>query len=259
MATSNNHKDIVSSFVKGLNVIRAFDKENIKMTLSDVSKKVDITRSNARRLLLTLETLGYIKQNNNYFSLTPKILELGYSYFASLPWTDLAYANMKKVVKQCNLSCSISILDDSNIICIMRIQSKGILNEGIHVGTKLPSAYTSTGRIFMSHMDDKELKKYIKTLPLKQYTKKSIIEPSKLYESIINSKINSYQLIEEELEDGLLSMAVPIYDHTNKLIAAMNIGSHGSYKNISYLKETVLPILLKAGRDTTDAICLLKF
>lgn len=258
MATSNN-KDIVSSFVKGLSVISAFDKENIKMTLSDVSKKVNITRSNARRLLLTLETLGYIKQNNNYFSLTPKILELGYSYFASLPWTDLAYANMKNVVKQCNLSCSISILDKSDIICIMRIQSKGILNEGIHVGTKLPSAYTSTGRIFMSHMDDKELKKYIKTLPLKQYTKKSIIEPSKLYDKITTSKTNSYQLIEEELEDGLLSMAVPIYDHTNKLIAAMNIGSHRSNKSISYLKETVLPILLKAGRDTTDAICLLKF
>jgi IclR family pca regulon transcriptional regulator len=257
VAIRDNHKDIVISFMKGLNVIKAFNEENVQMTLSDISKKVDITRSNARRLLLTLEVLGYVKQHNNYFSLTPKVLELGYSYFASLPWTDLAYENMKNVVNKCNLSCSISILDDTHIICIMRVQSKGILNEGIHVGTRLPSAYTSTGRIFMSNMDNKKLKAYIKRLPLKKYTQKSIIDTSTLYETIIANRKNSYQLVEEELEDGLLSIAVPIYGYNNKLIAAINIGSHGSYKDISYLKETVLPILLKAGQDITKSICLL--
>ena len=122
------------------------------MTLSDVSKKVDITRASARRLLLTLESLGYVQQRENLFSLAPKIIELGYSYFASLPWTDLAYENMKHVVEASKLSCSISIFDREHIICIMRIPATRILNEGIHVGSRLPTAYTSTGRLFMAHM-----------------------------------------------------------------------------------------------------------
>lgn len=252
-------KDLVTAFVKGLNVIKAFDYENTSMTLSDVAKKVDITRASARRLLLTLESLGYLKQHDNHFTLTPKIIDLGYSYFASLPWTDLAYKNMKTVVESCQLSCSISILDGANIICIMRIPATRILNEGIHVGTKLPASYTSTGRLFMSHMNDDELLEYVYKLPLKQHTAKSIIDPNILYKNIVMQRDQPYQIVEEELEDGLLSIAVPIYNREKKLVGAMNIGTHKSYKNSEYLKQTVLPMLSKAAKDTTDAIVLLQY
>lgn len=141
----------------------------MNMTLSDVAKKVDITRASARRLLLTLESLGYVVQNDNFFSLTLKVIDLGYSYFASLPWTELVYKNMKKVVDGCKLSCSVSILDGSNVICIMRIPATRILNEGIHVGSRLPAAYTAMGRLFMAHMEEKELYEYVLHLPLKAY------------------------------------------------------------------------------------------
>jgi len=253
-----DHKDLVTAFVKGLNVIKAFDYENTSMTLSDVAKKVDITRASARRLLLTLESLGYVKQHDNHFTLTPKIIDLGYSYFASLPWTDLAYKNMKTVVEACQLSCSISIIDGINIICIMRIPATRILNEGIHVGTRLPVAYTSTGRLFMSHMDDEELLDYVYKLPLKMHTQKSVFDPNQLYKKIIAERDQAYQIVEEELEDGLLSMAVPIYNREKKLVGAMNIGTHMSYKNSTYLKKTVLPMLIKAAKDTTEAIVLLQ-
>jgi len=253
-----DNKDIVTAFIKGLNVIKAFDHENTSMTLSDVAKKVDITRASARRLLLTLESEGYVIQHDNFFSLTPKVIDLGYSYFASLPWTDLAHKNMKLVVDECKLSCSISILDGTNIICIMRIPATRILNEGIHVGTRLPVSYTSTGRLFMAHMEDDELKAYVQKLPLIQHTSKSIVDPDKLYEKIVSDRGQAYQIVVEELEDGLLSMAVPIYNREKKLVGAMNIGTHMSYKNSTYLKKTVLPMLLKAAKDTTDAIILLQ-
>lgn len=259
MKNEHNQKDIVTAFIKGLNVIKAFDQENTRMTLTDVAKKVDITRASARRLLLTLESLGYVQQHNNFFSLSPKIIELGYSYFASLPWTDLAYKNMKKVVDACNLSCSISILDGRNIICIMRIAATRILNEGIHVGTRLPASYTSTGRIFMTHMEDKELHKYVMTLPLTKHTSKSITDPEELYKKIVDERKQNFQMVEEELEDGLLSIAVPIYNRDNKLVGAMNVGSHLSYKNSNYFRETVLPMLQKAAQETTDAIVLLQY
>lgn len=258
MSEEIDNKEIVTAFVKGLNVIKAFDYENTSMTLSDVAKKVDITRASARRLLLTLESLGYVVQNDNFFSLTPKVIDLGYSYFASLPWTDLAFKNMKKVVEECTLSCSISILDGSNVICIMRIPATRILNEGIHVGTRLPAAYTATGRLFMAHMEEKELYEYVLHLPLKGYTQKSIIDPYKLYDKLILDKEQGYQMVEEELEDGLISLAVPIYNRDNKMIGAMNIGSHLSYKNTKMIKETVLPFLINAAKETSAAIKLLQ-
>lgn len=251
-------KDIVTAFIKGLNVIKAFDHENTSMTLTDVAKKVDITRASARRLLLTLESQGYVTHTDGFFSLTPKIIDLGYSYFASLPWSDLAYKNMKKVVDACKLSCSVSILDATNVICIMRIPATRILNEGIHVGSRLPAAYTATGRLFMAHMDEKELYEYVLKLPLKKMTEKSITDPYKLYDKLIAEKNQGYQIVEEEIEDGLMSLAVPIYNRDNKMIGAMNIGSHLSYKNTKTLKETVLPLLLEAAKETSNAIKLLQ-
>lgn len=256
--TEFDNKDIVTAFIKGLNVIKAFDHENTSMTLSDVAKKVDMTRASARRLLLTLESQGYVSQRDGFFSLTPRIIDLGYSYFASLPWSDLAYKNMKKVVDSCKLSCSISILDGTNIICIMRIAATRILNEGIHVGTRLPAAYTATGRLFMTHMEEKELYEYVLKLPLKEMTKKSIIDPYKLYDKLIKEKNQGYQMVEEEIEEGLVSLAVPIYNRDNKMIGAMNIGSHMSYKNTKILKESILPLLLDAAKETSTAIKLLQ-
>ncbi len=251
-------KDIVTAFIKGLNVIKAFDHENTNMTLTDVAKKVDITRASARRLLLTLESQGYVTHTDGFFSLTPKIIDLGYSYFASLPWSDLAYKNMKKVVDSCKLSCSVSILDGTNVICIMRIPATRILNEGIHVGSRLPAAYTATGRLFMAHMEEKELYEYVLKLPLKKMTEKSITDPYKLYDKLIAEKNQGYQMVEEEIEDGLMSIAVPIYNRDNKMIGAMNIGSHLSYKNTKTLKESVLPLLLEAAKETSNAIKLLQ-
>ena len=258
MKNELENKEIVTAFIKGLNVIKAFDYNNTSMTLSDVAKKVNITRSSARRLLLTLEHLNYVHHDGHFFSLTPRIIDLGYSYFASLPWTDLAHKNMKHVVDACKLSCSISILDGDNIICIMRIPATRILNEGIHVGTRLPALYTSTGRLYMAHMSDKELKNYIDLSTPIKHTKKSIVNNNELYDKIVSSRHQSYQMVEEELEDGLLSMAVPIYGRNNKLIGAMNVGSHMSYKNTQNIKKSVLPMLIQAAKETTDAIVLLQ-
>ncbi|PID48274.1 MAG: IclR family transcriptional regulator [Proteobacteria bacterium] len=252
-------KDFVLALAKGLSVIKAFDKENTHMTLSDVAKKVDITRANARRLLLTLEHLGYVAHRDNFFYLTPKIIELGYSYYASLPWTDLAYKNLKQVANECKLSCSISILDHIHIICIMRIAAQRVLSEGIHVGTRLPTAYTATGRVYLAHMEDKKLKKFIKKLPLRAYTKNSITSCEELYERIKATRNLPYQIVQEELEDGLIAIASPIYNKDKEIIGTMNIGSHISYKDIQTIKEEVLPRLQQAAQQTSEIITLLQY
>lgn len=253
------NKDIATTFLKGLSVIEAFDYENSSMTLTEVAKKVNITRSAARRFLLSLESVGYAVQNGKHFSLTPKIINLGYSYFSSLAWSDIAYKYLKTVVTECQLSCAMNILDETNIICVMRVQSPKILKGGISVGGKLPAAYTATGRLFMAAMSDEELREYISTLTLEQYTTKTITDPNELFNKIKSERNQPYQIIEEELENGLLAIATPIYDSNKKLLAGMTLGTYMSNENSQYIKEFVLPILLKASRDTTEAISLLKY
>lgn len=256
---SISDKDLVTSFVKGLHVITAFDSNNVALSVSEVAKKVDITRASARRLLLTLEHLGYVAFKDNKFSLLPRVIELGYSYFASLPWTDLALSNMQNVVDTCNLTCSVSIMDKENITCILRIPAGRIMNEGIQVGTRLPSAYTSTGRLFMSHMSDEELKKFVYTLPLEAHTKRSITNPVRLYEKIRSERVLPFVMVEEEIEEGLISIAAPIYNKNRELIAAMNVAAHSSYRDSTFIKEEVLPILKESAEKTSQAITMLQF
>ena len=253
------NKDIATSFLKGLGVIEAFDYENSRMTLTEVAKKVNISRSAARRFLLSLESEGYAVQDEKYFSLTPKIINLGYSYFSSLSWSEIAYKYLKTVVNESHLSCSIDIFDESNIICIMRVHSSKILKGGIHVGGKLPAPYTATGRLFMAEMSDEELRKYISTLNLEQYTSKTITNPDELFNKIQSERSQPYQIVEEELENGLLAIATPIYDSKNKLLAGMTLGTYMNVENMKYLKEFALPILLNASNKATEAIQLLKY
>lgn len=252
------NKDIATSFLKGLSVIEAFDHENPNMTLTEVAKKVNITRSAARRFLLSLESLGYASQNGKVFSLTPRIINLGYSYFSSLFWTDIANKYVRIIVNECKLSCAISILDGENITCIMRVNSSTILRGGVDVGGKLPAAYTATGRLFMAEMNDKELYEYISKTPLKKYTSKTIIDTKKLFEKIKSERNQSYQVVEEELENGLLSIAVPIYNSQHRILGCMSIGTFMSEDNAKYLKEYVLPLLIEKANLATEAIVLLK-
>lgn len=251
------NKNIASSFLKGLSVIEAFDYETPSMTLAEVAKKTNMTRSTARRFLISLESVGYATQNNKNFSLTPKIINIGNSYFSSLLWTKLAYKYAKLIVNECALSCDVSILDELNIICIMRVDSPKILNGGIHVGGKLPAAYTATGRLFMTKMDDDELRSYIKKLSLQKYTSKTITNPEELFNKIKSERNQPYQLIEGELENNLMSIAVPIYNSQNIMLGCMSIGTFMSHDNTKYLKEYVLPMLIKEADNATNAIALL--
>ena len=249
-----NHQQFTASFAKGLEVIRAFDKDDSHMTLTELADKIGYNRATARRFLYTLVALGYVKKIKKQFTLTPKILELGFSYFASMSWRDFAEEQMKEVVEQIKLSCSLAILDGDHITCIARASITRIISETIHVGARLPAAYTSTGRVYMTTMPDDELKKYIDTLPLQAYTKTSIVDKDVLFRHIKANQSKSYQLVDSEIEEGLITVAVPVYNKQRQLSAAINVACHKSYKNIDYLVDTVVPKLQEASKEIMKVI-----
>ena len=235
--------DFIQSLEKGLNVIGSFDSIDARMTLTDVAKKVDLTRANARRILLTLQALGYVQSEyGKYFSLTPKVLSLGYSYLSSLPFRDLALPFMQELTKEVNESCSMSVLDDLDIVYIARVQTKRIMTISLAVGTRLPSTATSMGKVLMANMEEEQLNQRLRAAEFKAYTSKSL-NKEQFKAQLKEVREKGWAISDEEFEMGVRSAAVPVHDKHNRVVAALNISGHASRVSLAEMKKSFIPAL----------------
>lgn len=235
------------SFAKGLSVILAFGPTRRKMTLTEVSTHTGLTRAGARRILLTLEYLGYVAQEGRQFFLTPKILDLGYSYLSANPLWDLATPFMEEVVEKTGKTCTISVLEGTDIVYIMRVATHRIMAINLSIGSRLPAWVTAMGRVLLGGVDSARLDEILEKSNITPYTERTITDIDSLKSVIALSRKRGYCLVTEELEEGLQSIAVPIIDRNGKIIAAMNVGGHASRTNSSDLIEKVLPHLQDAA------------
>jgi IclR family pca regulon transcriptional regulator len=236
--------DLVKSLLKGLAVIEAFDAEHPTMTLSEVAKKTDITRAAARRLLLTLVSSGYAMQDGNYFSLTPRVLKLGYAYLSSLGLWDVAESLMRELVEDISESCSAAVLDGADVVYVARVPSpKRIMSIKIDVGSRLPAHATSMGRVLMAAMPDQQLTEYLKQMALPSYTEHTVTDPSKLRDIVEKTRTQGWAMVDQELEMGLRSISVPIHDNHGRIKAALNVSTHVSRYSDTEVIDTILPAL----------------
>jgi IclR family transcriptional regulator, pca regulon regulatory protein len=240
----------VQSLERGLAVIRAFDAEHRELTLSDVARATGLTRATARRFLHTLVGLGYMTASEGRFSLRPSVLELGYPYLSSLSLPELAPPHMERLVAEVNESSSISVLDDTDIVYVVRVPTRRIMSITLSVGSRLPSYCTSMGRVLLAGLPDSELGGLLERIELRQLTPRTITEVDKLRQVLARVRQRGYALTDQELEAGLRSIAVPIRDGTGAVTAALNVSVHASRATAAALKRDVLPLLL----DTAAAI-----
>ncbi|GCC50501.1 IclR family transcriptional regulator [Chryseotalea sanaruensis] len=242
--------DFVQSLEKGLNVINAFDMDHEQMTLSDVAKKVDLTRANARRILLTLQHLGYVTSlDGKLFSLTPKVLSLGYSYLSGLPFRELAQPYMQELAKEINESCSMSVLDNSDIVYIARVHTKRIMTISLGVGTRLPAHATSMGKVLLASMDPMEAAKLIGQMKFEELTPFTLSKNAFIQHLDVVRK-QGWAISDQELEIGVRSIACPIRDKKGKVIAAINISGHASRVTL----EDLVKKYLSALKDKVEKI-----
>jgi len=236
--------ELVKSLQKGLAVIEAFDAQHPQMTLSDVAKKTGITRAASRRILLTLVAQGYALQEGSIFSLTPRILKLGYSYLSSLGLWELAESFMKELVLKTGESCSAAVLDNKDVVYVARVPTqKRIMSIKLDVGTRLPAYATSMGRVLLAQMQDEQLEKTIQGLSAEPFTDKTICEPEQLLNCIKKTREQGWALVDEELEIGLRSISVPITDRKGQVKAALNVSTHISLYSREDIIENILPAL----------------
>src|SRR6478735_124346 len=151
----------VQSLERGLAVIRAFDEQHPELTLSDVARSTGLTRAAARRFLLTLCDLGYVRSDGRWFSLTPRVLELGYAFLTSLSLTDVAEPHMERLVAEVHESSSVSVLDGADIVYVARVPTSRIMTVSINVGTRFPAYATSMGRVLLAGLSEATLDAYL--------------------------------------------------------------------------------------------------
>jgi IclR family pca regulon transcriptional regulator len=244
----------VQSFARGLSVIRSFSAQAPTQSLSEVAARTRLTRAGARRILLTLEGLGYVECQGRQFRLTPKILDLGFAYLSSLPLWNLAEPVMEALVAEVKESSSAAVLDGSEIVYVMRVPTHKIMSINLGIGSRLPAFCTSMGRVLLAGLPEDELQRRLNERPRTAYTARTVTDEPALVEIVRQVRRQGWCIVNQELEEGLVSLAAPITDRGNRVIAALNIGGQANRTSPEHMVEQFLPKLLDAARNISQML-----
>ena len=250
---SNN---FLRAFARGIRVICAFDNSHPRMTLSEVAERTDLTRANARRILLTLETLGYVKRDDRQFSLRPRVLEIGYAFLSSLDLSFFAQPVMDSLVERTQSPCNLAMLDKDEIIYVLRastIHSPGAPTP-LNVGRRFPAYVTSMGRVLLAALPPKELDAYLARAEIQKFTDKTVTDKSKLKKAIRDAGAAGWSFVASEQADWVASIGVPIHNAESAVIAALGMGwMAGTVPDQTMIKK-LLPQMQHAARTIEESI-----
>ena len=237
----------VQSFARGLAVIRSFSASAPRQTLSEVAGASGLTRAGARRILLTLEGLGYVESEGRRFALTPKILDLGFAYLSSLPLWNLAEPVMEGLVAEVKESCSAAVLEGSDIVYVLRVPTHKIMSINLGIGSRLPAWCTSMGRVLLAGLPAEARQRRLDAAPPKALTGRTLTDRAALEAAIELTARQGWCLVDQELEEGLVSLAAPVHDRAGRTIAALNISGQHNRTPPALMQQQFLPKLLDAA------------
>jgi IclR family pca regulon transcriptional regulator len=243
------NSDFVQSLDRGLAVIRAFGPDRERLSLSEVARATGLTRAAARRFLLTLVKLGYVRSDGREFSLRPRVLELGYAYLSGLALPEVAAPHMEELVAKLHESSSISVLDGHHIVYVVRVPTKRIMTVAISVGTRFPAFATSMGRVLLAALPDDELDRYLAEATLERFTARTVTDPGRLRAIVGEVARQGYAIVDQELEEGLRAVAAPIRGAADIGTAAINVSAHASRVSMASMRTEILPALLETARQ----------
>ena len=243
-------REIVQAVERTFAVIRVFGQERRTLSLSEVAEATGLSRGTVRRFLLSLEALGYLGKEGRQFHLRPRVLDLGYAYLSSMTLWDVAQSHMERLVQQVQESSSASVLDGTDIIFTVRIPTKRIMSVQIEIGTRFPAHATSMGRVLLAHLKPEALDDYFAKVVPEQLTPRSVTSEQELRTILKEVAEHGWCLLDEELEIGVRSLAVPLHDAHGEVIASMNVCAHASRVSAETLRDEFLPLL----RETAQAV-----
>jgi len=254
MAIDSSDPDYVNALARGLAIITAFGHNSEALSLSDVAEKTRLSRGTARRFLLTLESLGYLRFDGKTFRLTPKTLDLGYSYLSSLPLLKAAHPIMQDVVSKLGESCALGVLDGHDVVYIARIPPKTFSFINVPIGTRMPAHLNAMGQVLLSELSEGELEIYLSVARLPATTKFALVDPAAIRKQIARVAKDQYAISDQQLQIGMRSIAVPVRSRSGRTDVAINIAAGDKPVSKKELIDGYLPVLRQAAFQIGQAI-----
>ncbi len=251
---AESRPDFVNSLARGLDVIRAFSRDAPEMTLTEVAARTKLSRAAARRFLLTLETLGYVCTDGRKFRLAPRILDLGFAYLSSVNIWDAAMPHMEAVSSELDESCSACVIEGCEIVYVARVPTRRVMSVSLNLGARLPAVATALGRVLLSCLPPDKARERVMTCPHRGYTACTVTDRARLWEILCEVRQQGWSLVDQELEEGLRSIAVPLRGKSGRVVAAMNVSAHANRVSVERMQGDYLPVLQRAASEIAHAL-----
>ncbi|SOH93775.1 transcriptional regulator, IclR family [Monaibacterium marinum] len=240
----NKPTDYIASLAKGLKVIEAFGANMPRLSITQAASASGLDRATTRRVLLTLHREGYADYDGKFFTLTPRVLRLGVATLTSLPLSQIVQPWLDQLSDQIGHSCSVALLDETEIVYIARAAQKRLMSIGLMPGSRLPAFCTSMGRVLLASLPRQDAMAVIKSADLSPRTSFSLTDPELIMQRIDAVREDGYAIIDQEIEIGLRSIAVPLTDGHGRVIAAINSGMPATHEDPNLLAQIYLPKML---------------
>lgn len=239
--------EFVQSVARAFDVIRSFDRDHPTLTISDVARRTGLTRAAARRFLLTLQQLGYMQSTDGEFRLSLRVLDLGYTVLSTIGLTDIVQPVMEEVAAKLHESCSVAVLDGVDIVYVARVPTKRIMSVNLAVGSRLPAYATSMGRVLLAYLPPAAQDAFFRQVELKALTSRTVRDEASLRRILQEVRPRGWALVDQEVEEGVRSVAAPIRDRTGRVMAAINASAHATRASVRTLRQKFLPVLIDAA------------
>jgi IclR family transcriptional regulator, pca regulon regulatory protein len=246
--------EYVQSIARGFAVIKAFSGQAESLTITDVAQRTKLSRAASRRFLLTLKELGYVAHDAGTFRLTPRVLDLGFTFLSTMKLPAVAQPVMEQVVSTVHESCSVSVLDGVDVVYVARVPAKRIMSISLAVGSRLAAYPTSMGRVLLAALDPESLDRYFAMVKLRPLTGRTITNVAKLRRILKQVREQGWAMVDQEIELGIRSVAAPIRDRSGQTTAAINISSHASRVNLQDMRVRHLSLVLQAAAQISKML-----
>lgn len=250
----DGNPDFVLSLARGLSVIEAFEGHTEGLSPSTIAQCTALSRAAVRRILITLELLGYVESDGRIYRLTSRVMRFGFSYLSSNSLATLAQPILERVTELVNESSSLAVLDEDQIRYVARSPVRRVMSVGLSVGSHLPAFCTSMGRVLLASLPKNQLEQCLDRVRLKAFTPKTITNKRRLRQTIDRVRVEGFCLVDEELEHGLRSIAVPVTNRKGQTLGAMNIGLHSARCSVEEMLRRLLPVLQQHSKMLGDML-----
>lgn len=236
----HTNRDFVGSLAKGLRVLKTFNEGNERMTVSDVARVAELPRAGARRLLLTMHALGYMNTDGKYYSLSPKVLELGFSFISSQNWLTLSSPILEKLRDELDEAVSVTVLENTDVVYVARFQTDRVMTMAMDIGSQKPAYCTAMGRVLLGALPETKVRELLLASDIKAHTERTLTDINDITNAICQVRDQGYCLIDRELEDSLVAISVPLRNYHGEVLAAVNVCGHPGNLSLEDLETRCL-------------------